>query len=527
MRKILSMILSLVMILSFASCEIVDKLKKPETEKLKTPVIEIVDITSSGFTVQWEAVKNAESYIVELDGTSYTTKKTSYTFNNLDEDTYTVRVWASASGYQPSDYAQMAVKVTGNGGGSDQPTESKLATPSVSISDVSETGFTAKWNNITGADKYTVNCNGKSYSTTNTSYTFNNLEAGSYVVKVKASGSGYEDSDYGEASVTISGATTACWFSQSAQPAEVDESQGYAPYNAIEFTWKGSGVKSLEYAMFYAANAKNASDNDIIDALDPVKSEYIEYINSASGYTGVFYDLEPSTEFMLCAYVTFTDGTKELKKSFATTEAAPVSNTWYGTWEVKSTKMYSINQNGQCSYVNQADTFTVTIAPNNQDPDFVIIDGFSVLGLGSGFETLGLVDGDTLSIYNGIDLGENEDGSFNYYWIGWYNVDGVDDIMGDTIPSNIVTLNGTTATSTNEFTLEYSDGTPASVKCYCSDVFGVSSNGNIYFLIDEFPGVYRTGNMTWTKKSDSYDVTRSLDVACLNHKAIKSALNLR
>jgi hypothetical protein len=527
MRKILSMILSLVMILSFASCEIVDQLKKPETEKLKTPVIEIVDITSSGFTVQWEAVKNAESYIVELDGTSYTTKKTSYTFNNLDEDTYTVRVWASASGYQPSDYAQMAVKVTGNGGGSDQPTESKLATPSVSISDVSETGFTAKWNNITGADKYTVNCNGKSYSTTNTSYTFNNLEAGNYVVKVKASGSGYKDSDYGEASVTISGATTACWFSQSIAPAELDESNGYAPYNALEFNWEGSGVESLYYGLFYAEDAKGVDDSTIISNLEgPVKDEIIDSICSAGGFSSVFSGLDSSTEFLFCTYVTFVDGTTQLKKSYATTDAAELDTaSWYGTWEVKSTKMYSINQNGQGSYVNQADTFTVTIAPNNQDPDYVIIDGFSVLGLG--FETLGLVDGDTLRIYNGIDLGENEDGSFNFYWIGWYNVDGVDDILSDTIPSNIVTLNGTTATSTNEFTLEYSDGTPASVKCYCSDVFGVSPDGNIYFLIDEFPGVYRTGNMTWTKKSDSYDVTRSLDVACFNHKAIKSALNLR
>jgi hypothetical protein len=69
----------------------------------------------------------------------------------------------------------------------------------------------------------------------------------------------------------------------------------------------------------------------------------------------------------------------------------------------------------------------------------------------------------------------------------------------DAYPSNVVTLDGTSATSTNEYNLYYEDGTPAPTVCYCSDVFGVTSEGSIYFLIEQFPGVYRTGAMTWTK----------------------------
>ena len=521
MKKILSLMVSVIAVLSFASCEFIDGLTGSKQEKLKTPVIEIVDITSSGFTVQWEPVQNAESYIVELDGTSYTTKKTSYTFTNLAEDTYTVRVWASASGYEPSDYAQMAVKVANNGG---EPGQSKLATPNVSISNVSDTGFTAKWNKITGAETYTVNCNGKSYTTSQTSYDFTNLSAGSYVVKVKASGNGYNDSDYGEASVTISGATTSCWFSQSAQPAEVDESEGYAPYNAIEFTWKGSGVKSLKYGMFYAADAKNASDNDIINALDPVKSEYIEYINSASGYTGIFYNLDPSTEFMLCAYVTFTDGTQELKKSFATTEAAPASSyleQWCGTWTVKTTKKVYISQDSSASLKNESDTFTVTVSPYSGDANCVIVDGLSVLG--SDIPTLGEMEGDRLKIQTGFILEEGD--SYDYCWLTYASVNGNLGIICAFDYAYVLTMNADGSVSCAPCQAVDEDGNELEV--VANDLFGLDDEGNVRSIDQSFPAVYRAGNMSWTKKSNAYAAQRSLDMANVNHKAIKSALSIR
>ncbi|MBO7286058.1 MAG: hypothetical protein J6U69_05630, partial [Alistipes sp.] len=148
-----------------------------------------------------------------------------------------------------------------------------------------------------------------------------------------------------------------------------------------------------------------------------------------------------------------------------------------------------------------ADTFTVNITTSPNDPYEVIVDGFSVLG--EGFYTTGIVGEEgELNILNGTYLGVNEDGSFYYNWLGWFSIDGGKvQISADTYPSNIVTMNGDKATSTNEYNLYYEDGTPAPTVCYCSDVFGLTEGGNIYFLIEAFPGVYRTGAMTWTKSA--------------------------
>ena len=89
----------------------------------------------------------------------------------------------------------------------------------------------------------------------------------------------------------------------------------------------------------------------------------------------------------------------------------------------------------------------------------------------------------------------SEDGSFYYYWLGWYDFG----LSIDSYPSNIVTKNGSAATSTNAMTFYDANGGEVPVVCYASDVFGVADSGSIYFLIEAFPGVYRTGDMTWAK----------------------------
>ena len=58
---------------------------------------------------------------------------------------------------------------------------------------------------------------------------------------------------------------------------------------------------------------------------------------------------------------------------------------------------------------------------------------------------------------------------------------------------------GAAATSTNQIELQDSNGNPVPVTCYTSDIFGVTPDGGLMFFIEAFPGVYRTGDMTWTK----------------------------
>ena len=99
-----------------------------------------------------------------------------------------------------------------------------------------------------------------------------------------------------------------------------------------------------------------------------------------------------------------------------------------------------------------------------------------------------------LYILNGQFLGNDQDGA-KMYWTGWYG-DPINNIVLDAYPSNEVTMSadGNTATSTNKITL-YSDNKPVVIECYCSDICGVTSEGYINFYIQDWPAVFRSGDM--------------------------------
>ena len=411
--------------------------------------------------------------------------------------------------------------------GPEKPVEgSKLETPVVEASEVAETSFTISWGAVEGADSYTVNLKGKNYSTTETTYKFENLNAGEYSVRVKAIGAGYKDSDFGSVTVTLTGATSVTWFESSVKPAAVNEEKGYGPYNAVEFTWKGTGVKSLSYGLYVSEGLIGVDDKTIKDAVKAIGAEDLAAVNSAEGLSAVIGPISGGTTYTMCLLAVNEAGVEFFSKEEVTTESAQPSaeaQAWVGTWEVNSTQMYSIDQNGEGTVVDAADTFTVNITTSPNDPNEVVIDGWSVLG--EGFTTYGSVEGDTLYILNGTYLGEGQDQNgqpFGYYWVGWYDFG----LSIDGYPSNIATLNGNTATSTNKMTFYDENNKEVPVTCFASDVFGVTESGSIMFFIEAFPGVYRTGDMTWTQSTAAAQAT-SIDALNLNHKAIMSSVVLR
>ncbi len=403
------------------------------------------------------------------------------------------------------------------------PNGSKLETPAPEATEVAETEFTIAWEAVANADSYTVNLKGKNYTTAETSYKFENMNAGEYTVRVKATGEGYKDSDFGQVVVTLTGATSVTWFESSVAPAEENPEKGYGPYNAVAFTWKGTGVKSLSYGLYISENLMSVDDETIKDALTAIGAEDLAVVNSAEGLSAVIGPISGGTTYTMCLLVTNEAGIEFFSKEEVTTETAEASDAakaWAGTWTVNSTQKYSIDDQGEGTVIDGADTFTVNITTSPNDPNEVVIDGWSVLG--EGFYTYGAVDGDTLYILNGTNLGMSQDGSYYYYWLGWYDFG----ISIDGYPSNIATMDGETATSTNKMTFLDNNNNEVPVVCFASDVFGVTDAGNIYFLIEAFPGVYRTGDMTWTKSTAAAQAT-SIDALNLNHKAIMSSVVLR
>ena len=406
------------------------------------------------------------------------------------------------------------------------PNGSKLETPAPEATEVAETEFTIAWEAVANADSYTVNLKGKNYTTAETSYKFENMNAGEYTVRVKATGEGYKDSDFGQVVVTLTGATSVTWFESSVAPAEENPEKGYGPYNAVAFTWKGTGVKSLSYGLYISENLMSVDDETIKDALTAIGAEDLAVVNSAEGLSAVIGPISGGTTYTMCLLVTNEAGIEFFSKEEVTTETAEASDAakaWAGTWTVTSTQKYSIDQNGDGTVVDGAETFTVNITTSPNDPDEVVIDGWSVLG--EGFTTYGSVEGDTLYILNGTYLGEGQDQNgqpFGYYWVGWYDFG----LSIDGYPSNIATLDGETATSTNAMTFYDTNNNEVPVVCFASDVFGVTETGGLLFFVESFPGVYRTGDMTWTKSTAAAQAT-SIDALNLNHKAIMSSVVLR
>ena len=398
-------------------------------------------------------------------------------------------------------------------------TSTKLETPAPTA-EAGDTFFTVSWEAIANATSYTLNLKGKNYTTAETSYKFEDLNAGDYTVRVKATGEGYRDSDFGTVTVTLTGATEVDWFTVTAAPAAVNEEKGYGPYNAIDFVWKGTNLSALSYGLYYADQLIGISEADIKKALTALDAETLAVVNSEEGFAGVLGPIDGGTTFAMCLLAVNEKGIEFYTQVEVTTETAEPSDAakaWIGTWTVNSTQKYSIDQTGAGTVVEEADQFNVTITAGASDPNQVIVDGWSVLG--EGFITYGEVEGDTLFIMNGTNLGMSQDGSFYYYWLGWYS-----ELIGlsiDAYPSNVVTNVEGVVSSTNKFNLYYEDGTPAPVECYASDVFGVTDSGSIYFLIESFPGVYRTGDMTWTKTDAA---AQAAAVSMKNTPAIMSSV---
>ncbi|MBR5200612.1 MAG: hypothetical protein IKW31_02560 [Alistipes sp.] len=405
-------------------------------------------------------------------------------------------------------------------------TGAKLEKPVPVVAEKGDTFVVISWDAIEGAQSYKLNLKGKFYNTNETSYKFENLNAGSYTIMVQAIGEGRDNSEFGSVVVEITGATEVDWFTATAKAAEVNEEEGFGPYNAIDFVWKGTGVKTIAYGLYYADQLIGVSQSEIKAALIDVENpDVVAAVNSEEGFASTFGPIDGGTTYAMCLCVTNNDGLEfftMVEVATETAEPSEAAKAWIGTWEVKSTQVYSINDKGEGTVMEGADTFTVNITAGANDPNQVIVDGWSVLG--EGFITYGEVEGDTLFIMNGTNLGMSQDGSFYYYWLGWYS-----ELIGlsiDAYPSNVVTNVEGVVSSTNKFNLYYEDGTPAPVECYASDVFGRNDAGNIFFLIESFPGVYRTGDMTWTKGAAAAQ-TANVDVMGFNPTALKSSVVLR
>ena len=327
------------------------------------------------------------------------------------------------------------------------PEVTKLATPVVEIVDVTETGFTAKWAAVEGATSYAISTNipdQKLVNTSETSYKFENLNKGEYTVRVKASGEGKEDSDFSEIKKqALTGATSADWFTQTVALVEdtaENRAIGRYTFNAVDFVWKGTGVKELVYGMFVTEQIASMSDEDIVSNMTySLEGKDIAEVNSAEGFARTFTSLQGSTSYTLCAYVTNEAGIKYLAKGSVTTTETQLTDqakAWIGTWTAKSTEILAwvtvqsdkditgdevVDENDSYIDLQVKDgeiPYELAITPYPGYTDYAFIDGLSVWGADMpnlAFFYIGNQGQNYLVVSNGTVLDEN-------YGIVWATV---------------------------------------------------------------------------------------------------------
>ena len=389
---------------------------------------------------------------------------------------------------------------------------SKLATPELSV-EKTETSFTVKWNAVTNAESYNVKLQGdsKTNNTTECQFTFSNLNAGTYVVRVQALADGYKNSDAASISVDIDGLSEAEWFDLTLDILEEPyptEQYTYTSCNSVVVAMSGEGVSTVFYAVFDTPNIEGVSKAEIkkyvkeqgnavsVDDIQDINNPEKDFATIIGGCVG-------STEYTCFAVVTNADGLEAMVSATTTTaDVIPTEDAekWFGTWTVKSHKIYSMGADGKGAVSDMEGEFTVNITASNLDPAYVTVDGFSVLG--EGWTTDGIVEGDTLFIMNGTYLGNDVSGDgtpFRYFWAAEYSELG---LQVKAYPSNVVTMaTDGNATSTNIVTMYDEQGKEYKFECYWSDVVGLTESGGLLLFIESWPAVFRTGNMEWTKVS--------------------------
>ena len=286
----------------------------------------------------------------------------------------------------------------------------------------------------------------------------------------------------------------------------VTEQYTYTSYNSVVVGMSGEGVSTVFYAVIDTASIEGVSKAEIkkfvkekastvsVDGIQDINNPEKDYATIVGGCVG-------STEYTCFAVVTNADGLEAMVSATATTaDVIPTEDAekWFGTWTVKSHKIYSMGADGKGAVSDKEGEFTVNITASNLNPAYVTVDGFSVMG--EGWTTDGVVEGDTLYIMNGTYLGDDvsQDGTpFGYYWAAEYSELG---LQVKAYPSNVVTMaTDGNATSTNIVTMYDEQGKEYEFECYWSDVVGVTESGELLLFIESWPAVFRTGNMEWTK----------------------------
>ena len=381
------------------------------------------------------------------------------------------------------------------------PEKEQLATPELSVSDVTTTGFTVSWSAIENAANYTVLIDGANSQTiSETTVTFTGLTSGEHTVGVKAmaaAGSNYSNSEMATIKQSVEGSND--WFVQEVYTRNIPEEIIY-DCNYIFIKWSGSNLKSVKYAVMDGTASESASDEDVIAQMQFGEGDWIEIINS-EGFIELNMPTTPNTKIEVAALATDANGQTILERDMITT-GAPLAqqSDYYGTYTATFNKQL-IWDEGADGYLtpsfSECAAYTRTLvmepyeASTEQGPvEMVLITGFSEIN--PEYPALASVDAAGLLYINDyVAVGEADADGYVPTWLS----------MGEDLGVYSFGVGYVIAPAENGFdAVGYTgrNGNGEDVKVASMEIYALKgSNLNIY--AQEVPFVLKAGDFTLVK----------------------------
>lgn len=379
------------------------------------------------------------------------------------------------------------------------PTSRALAAPVLTV-ETTENSFTVSWEAVANAENYSyVFQNEAEETTSETSVTFSDLENGTYTVKVKANAPAgseeYTDSKYAETSATI-GTPSNLTFT----------------ITVTDVTYNSANVNILPSDMSASYTFFVGYQSDFNSFTTP--EEYVEAMIAQNGFDvytgeqgGTISQLTQNTEFVAVACGVDNSGTvtSEVAVESFTTETAPADtelDKWVGEWTATFEKTLVWTEGSQYlepSVEDRPMTRTLTMEINPDDPQQLLIYGWTVLDDEVPALAMTAEDGVSLAVYSGYQVGDADSQGFAPTWAGTSELNGQVTLITGQYPAYTLTLNGEEATSTL-YEGQLQDQTPFTTLGL--EIYALGS-GQFSIYAETLPLEQPVGNVTLTKNAAS------------------------
>lgn len=304
-----------------------------------------------------------------------------------------------------------------------------LETPTLTVSNQTENGFTISWNAVENAVGYTYIMTEQA-TTTETSVTFSDLQPGSYTVRVQANAAAdskeYKDSQFADITVTITAPVPDVWFEQDMYVTDEYADQGLTSYNSIFIEWIGQDVIEVKFLVIPTDGLEGMSGEEAwegySDVFQTLDAEGLEYVNS-DGCLIYLDECTSNTSYSVIAHATHVSGETTLLTDEVTTAEFEVDDTvasWFGDWTLTASEALklSVGSDGYLvmDFVAHDFEIDVTITGSSADPSQVEIYGWSQMD--PTLPAIGVVGQDgSLQVYSGVVVGQADSDGYAPTWM--------------------------------------------------------------------------------------------------------------